>query len=115
MANGVLVTPHARALLGNMINNYEVLVHGRLLDGAISIDGGASVSLSEKTSDDQASDRSADAELQMNAGSGSETVKRPIETCPTSKRCWISLWMAGPKPMNADAPHSENFFSDQTH
>ena len=27
-ATGVLVTPHARALLGTMINNYEVLVHG---------------------------------------------------------------------------------------
>ena len=79
----MLVTPHARPLTGTMINNHEVLVHGRLLDGAIIVDGGAfidifvgrSVSLSEKTNDDQPGDRSADAELQMNAGSGSETVR----------------------------------------
>ena len=90
-----------------MIHNHEVLVHGRLLDGAISIDGGAffkwpidifvgrSVSLSEKTSDEQPGDNSADAELQMNAGSGSDTVKRPIETCRTSNRSMLDLFVDG--------------------
>ena len=101
------MTPQARALSGTMIHNHEVLVHGRLLYGAIIVDGGAfvkkpidifvgcSVSLSEKTSDEQPGDRSAGAELEMNAGSGSETVKRPIETCPTSNRSMLDLLVDG--------------------
>ena len=75
----------------------------------IDIFVGRSVSLSEKTSDDQPGDRSADAELQMNAGSGSETVRngpsKPVRQA--TDPCWISSWTAGPKPVSADAPHSQ--------